>query len=176
MKWNLLKASAFLAIPLVVLSSPLASWANPGQQGNLKMPPEAKHEFKRPGHPASLLEQLRLTPEQKEKIRALQMQGHEQSHALHQQLRAKRQSLMQYLQSPDAEEGKAQGLQAEVSDLQSQMSMQRLKSWFQMRSILTPEQKQRLQQLRPQRPDRPPRNTVAPPPPPPPPGPEPDRD
>jgi Spy/CpxP family protein refolding chaperone len=167
MNRNLLKASAFLAIPLVVLSTSLTSLAN--SPAGMKAQPAAKHEFER-SHPGpSFLEQLRLTPEQKDKIRALQTQGHESSRALHQQLKAKRQALMEYLQSVDADEARAQSLQAEVNDMQAQMSAQRLKSWFQMRAILTPEQRLRLQQLKPQRPMRPRNTGIVPPPPPPPP-------
>jgi Spy/CpxP family protein refolding chaperone len=55
---------------------------------------------------------------------------------------------MQYLQSPNANESQARALNAEINDLQRQLSELRLKTWFGMRAQMTPEQIQKLNQMK----------------------------
>ncbi len=100
-----------------------------------------------------MMQQLGLTQEQAEKLRAIKEQGRAQSKALHQQLRSKRQALMQYIQSSNANESKAMAMQTELNRLQGEMSALRLKTFFQMRAMMTPEQMQKMQQMKQHRGD-----------------------
>jgi len=149
MNRNRIKALMVLAIPAILATSQPGAWAEPGQgsamggQPGSRPSPEARHQM--------MMQQMGLTSEQAEKMKALREQGKAQSQALQQQLKTKRQAMMQYMQSPDATEAQARRMHNELNDLQRQMGEQRIKSWFQMRTFLTPEQMQKMQQMRQQR-------------------------
>jgi periplasmic protein CpxP/Spy len=159
---NPLKAFAFLAVPaaLLIISGPVL--AQPFQ-GEGDGPQQRGAHAMGKGHPggpgqrqgggrSEMMEQLGLSAEQKQKVKALMEQGKSQSQALNQQLKTKRQAMMQYLQSPNASEATARSMNAEISDIQKNLSELRLKTWFGMRSILTPEQLQKLNQMKGKRP------------------------
>lgn len=95
--------------------------------------------------------ELGLNPEQAQKVSATMQQGRAQSAALRQQLKAKREAMMRYVQSPDATEAGARSLNAEMNELQRQLGEIRLKTWFSMRSQLTPAQLEKLKALKAQR-------------------------
>lgn len=144
MSHNHWKKLAILAIPACLAFQATISWADP--------PPMLMAYQKGPGpsadQHAQFIQQLNLSPEQAKRMQALRTGGHEQNQALHQQVRAKRQALMEYLQSPDATEGQALQMQSDINVLQGQLGAQRIRTWFQMREILTPEQLQKLKTLK----------------------------
>jgi Spy/CpxP family protein refolding chaperone len=164
-KRNSMQALAVLAIPVALLMLSIPAQADPFQGGgnggqNFGPPPQATGRMQqggpdgqggmRQGHHSQLMQQLGLSQEQSQKIKAMMQQGRSQGQALHQQLKTKRQALMQYLQSPDATESKARALNGEINDIQRQLSELRLKTWFGMRAQLTPEQLQKLGQMKAQ--------------------------
>jgi Spy/CpxP family protein refolding chaperone len=155
MNRNLLKFTALFLLPWALSLSAAPSMADPGQRsgymqerGDLRPNRAAFAE-----RHAQIMSQLGLTPEQQAQFKALREQGKSQGQDLRQQLHSRRQGLMEYLKSPDATETRALQMQSEMNTLQSQMSTQRIHTWFQMRKILTPEQLQKLNQLK--RPGRP---------------------
>lgn len=150
MNRSLWKALAFLAIPGMLLMAWPACHADPASQNSARNSEAVRAEWAE--RHEQMARQLGLTPEQQKKFQTLRQQGRSQSQAQRQQLRSKRQALMQYLRTPQAMEARALQMQAEVNDLQKQMSEQRIKAWFQMRETLTPEQLQKLGQLKPKRP------------------------
>lgn len=150
--------AAFLAVPLVLTLCPLAGATAPFdlQTGEPRgMLIAQKQGSTHPGKPEAgvnphhrFAEELGLSPEQSRKVEAIMAQGHEQSQALRQQLRTKRQAMMRYLQSSNASEAQARTLNADINDLQRQLGEVRLKTWFTMRSQLTPEQLEKLKAMK----------------------------
>lgn len=149
MNRNRLKALAALAIPAAVLLAAPQGWAEPG--GNMSGGPGKGQAGNMQARHQQMMQTLGMTPEQMERMKAIHEQGKGQSQALHQQLRTKRQALMQYMKSPDATEAQARSMNAELNAVQRQLGELRIKSWFQMRGILTPEQFQKMRQMRPAR-------------------------
>ncbi|MCE3234672.1 MAG: Heavy-metal resistance [Vampirovibrio sp.] len=162
------KAFAFLAVPAALLLMAQPGWAAPDLNGNAglfgmdcaQMNPMriAQAESGKPGHASNpaereqrrqrMIKELGLNPEQAQKMKAIKEQGRGQGRALNQQLHAKRQALMQYLQSPGANEAQARSMNNDINNLQKQISELRLKSWFAMRKVMTPEQLQKLNRLK----------------------------
>lgn len=144
--WLLFSPLSFAALPQAstALAPPLLIAQNTVSVGNGTNGASANH---RP----HIMEQLGLTPEQSQKVKSIKAQGRSQSSALHQQLLTKRQALMKYLQSPGASETQARNMNADINETQRQLSEVRLKTWFAMRSQLTPAQLQKLNQLTPKR-------------------------
>lgn len=95
-----------------------------------------------------MMKELGLSPEQGQKVKSVMEQGRAQSKALREQLKAKRQAMMQYLQNPKATESGARSLNGDINDLQRQLSEIRLKTWFNLRAHLNPEQLQKLQAIK----------------------------
>lgn len=91
-----------------------------------------------------MLQKLGLSPEQSKRVDALLQRGREESQALRQQLHERRQTLMRYLKRPEATEAGARAQSAEIQSLQKRLSEMRLKTWFAIRSLLTPEQIRKL--------------------------------
>lgn len=162
---NPMQALAFLAIPAALLLLSVPAQADPfqggdngrsfgpsTQQGNGHFRSgnmdQAGGQMQGQDRQGQMMQQLGLSQQQSQKIKALMQQGRTQSQALHQQLKTKRQALMQYLQSPDANESKARSLNAEINDIQRQLSELRLKTWFGMRAQMTPEQIQKMNQMK----------------------------
>lgn len=111
--------------------------------------PQALSPAEREARRQEWLKKIGITPEQDQKISALRAQGRQQVEALHTQLRNKKQALFAYLKMPNATEAQARLLNNEINDLQRRLSEIRLKTWFAMRSQLTPEQLARIHELRP---------------------------
>lgn len=157
MNRSLTQALAYLAIPAALLVTPLANAAPaPGDVSVDGGPPriaQGPHAEKgggpdRESRHLQVMQRLGLTPEQSEKMRTVMQQGKSQSRELHQQLQSKRQAFMRYIQTADAQEAQAQRLHNEMNELQHRLGELRVKTWFQMRQLLTPEQRQKLEQLR----------------------------
>lgn len=159
---NPFKATAFLAVPtaLLLMAQPVFAesfWgAGNGQdfgrfdggQNRIAQGQAPGNSQTRQDRQQQMIQQLGLNPDQAEKVKGIMQQGKAQSQALHQQLRAKRQAMMKYLQSPEANESQARSMNADINDLQRQLSEIRLKSWFAMRAQMTPEQLQKMSQMK----------------------------
>lgn len=147
MNRNLLKAAIALMIPCAILLHPVAGLAEQSMgrfgEGSGMRGPGGE------GGPQMMLRQLGLSAEQNQKVRAIMEEGRSQSQALHQQLKSKRQAFMQYMHSSSASESRALSLMEEMNALQRQLSELRVRTWFKVRTNLTPEQLQRLSQMKP---------------------------
>lgn len=132
-------------------SIPNASAAHPAQM-NPAEPQRggnSRSEHEKEGHGfQNMIQKLDLSPEQSQKVNLIMQRGKQQGQALHQTIRKKRQDLMRYLHAPDSTESQAMAMNSEINAMQRQMSELRLKTWFAMRAIMTPEQRQKLQKLR----------------------------
>lgn len=151
----LMKAMAFLAVPVILAAGVPTVSAEPFFEDGPAMAQRPGGE-QGPrgwggGDRAQAIQQLGITPEQLQRIKAIQEQGRAESQGLMQQMKTKRQALMQYLQSPDANEARARAMSDELNDLQRRASDLRLRTWFQIRSELSPEQIQKFTQMRQQR-------------------------
>jgi Spy/CpxP family protein refolding chaperone len=170
MNRQLLKAMTFLAVPMCLIAVSPAGFTDPFptgsgpsgftdhfESGSENMTPDdwtvlsqnASGGFQgRPGeHRQQAIKQMGLTPDQLQRVKDIQDQAKIQSQAIQAQLKAKRQALMSYMQSPDANEAQARVLLNDLHNLQKQVSELRLKTYFQMRAHLTPEQMQRFHQM-----------------------------
>ncbi len=158
---NPFKATAFLAVPtaLLLMAQPVFAesfwgagngqdFGRSGDQNRIAQGQAPGNSQARQERQQQMIQQLGLSPDQAEKVKGIMQQGKAQSQALHQQLRTKRQAMMKYLQSPDANESQARSMNADINDLQRQLSEIRLKSWFAMRSQMTPEQLQKMSQMK----------------------------
>jgi Spy/CpxP family protein refolding chaperone len=147
------KKLAFWAVPLALMlcSTPEVALAyeTDGVNGQL-ISESPTTQSPRDAH-LQLEQELGLNPEQAKKVNATMQQGRGQSAALRQQLKAKREAMMRYVQSPGATEAGARNLNAEMNELQRQLGEIRLKTWFSMRSQLTPAQLEKLNALKAQR-------------------------
>jgi len=91
-------------------------------------------------HQEEMLNSLGLTDDQKTKIKAIKEQGRANNKALHEQVRNRRKALMDYVKSPNATESQAKVMNAEIGGLMAKLNEQRLNALFQMKTVLTAEQ------------------------------------
>ncbi len=176
MNRQLLKATAFLAVPMMWATLALPpGWAEPFGNDNTPgiqddfgfeaTPPgdaDMLAEGFRPGGPREglgggrfrqgggfrqgnggpneAMGRMGISPEQLQRIQAIQQQGKNESNSLMQQLKSKRQALMQYMQSPNATEAQARALSNDMQRIQGQLSDLRIRTYFRMRNEMTPEQ------------------------------------
>lgn len=141
-----------LAFPTLLAGLTPAAFADPptqstpvwGPPGCHSEPCRSKMQQRR-----QMFEQLGLSPEQTRKIRGVVQQGREQGRILRERMRAKQKEMMTYIHSANAQEGPAHNINNEIIELQRQLSELRLKTWFAIRSHLTPEQRQKMSQLKP---------------------------
>jgi Spy/CpxP family protein refolding chaperone len=92
------------------------------------------------GGPRGFLQELSLTEDQKTKLKAIQQDGQSQSKAVREKTRGLYREMMTYMASPEAKEDKAMDMQRHIQGEQAKLGEIRMKSWFKIRSILTPEQ------------------------------------
>jgi Spy/CpxP family protein refolding chaperone len=147
-----LSLAGALSLPLVRSESATGGGhgpgANPGearlahQQGPSKHSPEDRADARQRG----MLQKLGLSPEQSRRVETLLQRGRAESQDLRRQLRERRQALMRYLSRPEATEAGARAQSSEIQALQNRLSEMRLKTWFAIRSQLTPEQIRKLGQ------------------------------
>lgn len=81
-----------------------------------------------------------LTPEQREKIKALREEFRKTQGELHAQLKAKREALRQELDAEKPSREKAEAVSDEMIKIQAQIEKSRLDHIFAIRAIMTPEQ------------------------------------
>jgi Spy/CpxP family protein refolding chaperone len=96
------------------------------------------------------LQKMGVSPEQLQQFKTLHEQNRQQAQVLKEQIQQRRQEFMQYVHSPNADEGTALAKQQELAQLMNQMHEMRIRSIFQMKKLLTPEQFQRLMERKQQ--------------------------
>jgi Spy/CpxP family protein refolding chaperone len=134
-----------LSLPLVWSESATGGGHGPGSN-----PSEARRthnpDDRADAHQRGMLQKLGLSPEQSRRVDALLQRGRAESEDLRRQLRERRQALMRYLKRPEATEAGARAQSTEIQTLQNRLNEMRLKTWFAIRSQLTPEQIRKLGQ------------------------------
>ena len=142
------KALAWLIVPcFLIMTFPSLAEVGAPSKGKNHVQKLSTQDHPGKGRAACFLQQLNLNKEQQQKVEKTIAEGHKQSQALKKKLRAKRRALMQYLQTPEANQAQALGMNKEINVLQSQIGELRLKTFFSMRAQLNPEQIQKLQHL-----------------------------
>ncbi len=96
------------------------------------------------------LQKMGVSPEQLQQFKTMHEQSRQQAQALKEQIQQRRQEFMQYMHSPNADEGTALAKQQELGQLMNQMHEMRIRSVFQMKKLLTPEQFQKLMERKQQ--------------------------
>lgn len=112
----------------------------------MAMPPKdcmCRHEAEE----RHILDQLNLSSEQRHKIDAIKQKAKTEAKGYHEQLRNNRKDFETYLFSPNANEATANAKVDQFSNLMSRMGKLRVKTLFQMRSVMTPEQFQKFGKL-----------------------------
>ena len=99
---------------------------------------------------SDLIEQLHLTPEQREKIRSMREQTKTERMALNQRLRESNMALEQALDSENLDESLLDQRIREVNAAQASQLRMRIQNEVQLRRILTPDQLATWRQLRQQ--------------------------
>lgn len=98
-------------------------------------------------------QRLNLTPEQRQKINSIRSQNRDQMRSLMTELRQARQRFSQLLSS-NASDAEIRQQRQRVESLSQRLRDARFDSMLQVRSVLTPQQRQELAQMREQRRDR----------------------
>ncbi|MBY0450363.1 MAG: Spy/CpxP family protein refolding chaperone [Cyanobacteria bacterium] len=96
------------------------------------------------------LQKMGVSSEQLQQFKTMHEQNRQQAQALKEQIQQRRQEFMQYMHSPNADEGTALAKQQELGQLMNQMHEMRIRSVFQMKKLLTPEQFQKLMERKQQ--------------------------
>lgn len=96
------------------------------------------------GGPEAILRMLRLTPEQQAKFQALHLQQEKDMIRLRAETAIKRLELEHLLTSPDFKEADVRAKHRELEAAQAQERQRSLDALFQLRALLTPEQRARL--------------------------------
>jgi Spy/CpxP family protein refolding chaperone len=138
-----LKATALILTAMFVMTSGLGALAQP----SAKPQPPMQQLERRP----TLAQELKLSPEQQNKIKAIRDNASKEAEPLRQQLMAKQKEVMSYVGRPDATETKAIALQRDLHALQLKMAEHRLRTWFKIKSVMTPEQSRQYAEVRKQR-------------------------
>lgn len=100
---------------------------------------EKKKEFMR---------ELNLTPEQDRLLKDVKTAHREEAKKLFQALKQKREELKSALAKPDATQSGVAPIMAEIKKLQAELLDYRIEGIFKIKSILTPEQFQKLESLK----------------------------
>ena len=98
-------------------------------------------------HMHRLMDQLKLTPEQRGKIETIRALNKEQTRPLREDQRKKRLELFALVRGAKATREQAIAKQREIDALHARLSESRLAAWFEARAVLTPEQLAQLEKL-----------------------------
>ncbi len=98
-------------------------------------------------HMRLLMDQLKLTPEQRGKVETIRARNMEQTMALRDELGKKRGELFVLVRSAKSTRDQAIAKQREVDALHARLSEARLTAWFEARAVLTAEQLAQLEKL-----------------------------
>lgn len=95
-------------------------------------------------HQEAMLRMLRLSPEQQTKFQAIHFEHEKTMIRLRAEIQIKRLELEQLLGQPDFKENEVRARAQELQSLNAQARQKSLEVFFQIRSLLTPEQRSRL--------------------------------
>jgi protein CpxP len=137
-----MKIGKSLALSALLLAGLLASSRAEAQPG-----PGIRGGF----HGGRLFETLQLTNEQKAAIDGLFAANRDNARSLHQRLQEQRQLLRNAAQAQPFDEAAVRFQAQELANLQAEMMVQRIAVTNQISSVLTADQKAKLQELREQR-------------------------
>ena len=123
---------------------PPKNWQNENMDHQRQFPPEmkAKMEQKR----AEFEQRLNLTPEQKEKMKAIHEASKEKMRPLFESIRAEKQQ-MKALGGTNASAENIQAEQAKLMDIKSRIRAIRKSNFEQVQAILTPEQQKEFNKM-----------------------------
>lgn len=147
------------AIIAAIAILPLATNAVLAQDNNLRENTTMewshgnKHGDKRGMSIDRLVEQLDLTSEQSEQIKAIEEQAETQNQALFEQLQTNRQE-MQSLIASDADPEQLRATHQNGQNLRQELDTNRFETLLEIREVLTPEQRTQMAQMQEQRKDR----------------------
>ena len=139
MENKLTKIIAGLMVAGLMVAGPVAYAEYEGDN------PESAKGYKH-GEEKDFMQELKLTPEQKEKLKAQREAKKENNKAVREQLKAKMQALHEAIAKPGTTRADVNGLVGEVSALKGQMFSQKIDGVFAMKEILTPEQFAKMQE------------------------------
>ncbi|NLE64836.1 MAG: periplasmic heavy metal sensor [Elusimicrobia bacterium] len=102
----------------------------------------------------AVMEDLRLTDEQKETIRTVRQEFKEQNRAAVDKLKEQQDALRAEMEQETPSLANAQAIVAEINRLQGQVMSNRIEHLFKVREVLTPEQYGQLKEIRERRRER----------------------
>lgn len=146
MKWSALSsiAAVSLLLPVSAYASQFNFEANNARRESGSVLSEtiaqASPEGRGGDRKANWLEQLNLTPEQSEQIRAIREQSKTENESLRQQMRQAREQMRSLLAS-DATPEQLRQQHNSMQELRQQLSDRRFETMLEMREVLTPEQR-----------------------------------
>tara|TARA_B100000287_G_C20469630_1_gene716684 strand:- start:38 stop:559 length:522 start_codon:yes stop_codon:yes gene_type:complete len=126
-----------LAAGTILISAPTNGFANPDdspsvEQSWKKMSPEARRQ--------RMKEKYGFSEQQLDQFKTIKDASKTEAQGLKDQIKTKRQAMMDYMTSPDATESQALKYHQEMADLMNQMGVLRIKTTFKMKDLMTPEQ------------------------------------
>jgi|GEM_PF-2725161 len=139
MYFQLKKAAFITALILTLFSFP--SFAVEGQSPTMDRPDMMKHHYE------SMMKELGVTPEQKQKLDAIMQESRTQADPLIKSMREKKRALMQYILTPQATKEQALCQAKEITDMKYQLEQIFINGMFKAKCILTPEQQQKFAEL-----------------------------
>lgn len=98
---------------------------------------------KPPEPPGRLAEELGLTDEQRETMRARREKTFEEMKPLRRQLHAKRGEVLELLKEPEVDAARRDKLFAEIADLQMRLELRAFENMYETKRLLRPEQQER---------------------------------
>jgi Spy/CpxP family protein refolding chaperone len=107
----------------------------------------AEHDYM---PPMGNLTKAGVAPDHAKAIHEIRQKSQQEMAPLHAKLKAQRQAYMEYLSAPNATEQQAANMSSEMNQTYAKLGDMRLKSWFETRQHLTPEQMQKLKAQRQQ--------------------------
>jgi len=148
-KWARVKSIALPALMACTLTLP--AFSDSANQSAQPQEP-GKHNFGRFHHfqRGDAWQQLNLTEAQKTQMKQIREGYRERTQSLRQELRAKKQQLHQANQGTTFNEGLATQVLTESAALEAKLMGERFKMRQEMMALLTPEQKNQLEQMREQ--------------------------
>ena len=98
----------------------------------------AKHDWE--GKRDAFFDELKITPEQRQKLKAHREANKEKMKAVRSELKAKHDELRNLLKEPTVDKAKLEAVRADIRNLTGKMVDQRIESMLMLKEILTPEQ------------------------------------
>jgi Spy/CpxP family protein refolding chaperone len=139
-----MKRIAALAL-VVLLAAPLTAQPALAEPGG---PPRMQGQEGGGWDPmARLMEQLKLSPEQRGRLESIRARQKAQTRAQREELMRKRTDLFELIRSAKSTREQAVAKQREVDALQTRLAEARLTAWYEGRAVLTAEQLAQLERL-----------------------------